>query len=73
MSMIRHIIGEPNRSSMSFQRIKICWLLNFWFTTTYDLIGFLFALMEPSFKFEVPGMVLTLALVSVNLHSFEIK
>ena len=34
---------------MSCQRIKIFGLLNFCFTTTYDLIDFTFALLEPSF------------------------
>ena len=51
---------------MSCQRIQIFGLLNLWFTTYY-LISFIFAFLELSFKFEVPRMVLTLALVSVNL------
>ena len=68
--MIQRIIGDPNRPSMLCQRIKIFELLNFWFIITYDLISFIFALLEPSFKFEVPEMILTLTLVSINLHSF---
>ena len=55
---------------MLYQMIKIFELLNFWFITTYDLVGFMFALSEPSIKFEVLEMVLILVLVSVKLKNF---
>ena len=38
-SMILCIIEDLRLPSLSCQRIKLFWLLNFWFITTYDLIG----------------------------------